>query len=364
MSKIISIGTAVPGFRHEQASILQFMQRIYAFNEADKRKLKFLYHQSSIDTRYSVISDYSRPLPEWKFYPHSENLEPFPSLEQRMIYYQRYAAPLSIDAIRNCLEGKIRDKEITHLITVSCTGMSAPGLDLQVMELLDLPKNIYRSSVNFMGCYAAIHALKMADAICNLSQTAKVLIVCTELCTLHFQREATIDNIASSLLFGDGSAAVLVTPDEHKLRGLHLDYFYSEVIPKGKKDMAWELSSTGFLMTLSGYIPELIEEDFGPLVERSLQNTKISSDAITHWCVHPGGKKILDAIHKCLQFKNGELKHSHDVLRHYGNMSSPTILFVLKQLMDDFRHQNQQKATVYAAAFGPGLTMETFVASL
>lgn len=290
MSKIISIGTAVPAFRHDQSSILQFMQRIYAFNEMDRRKLKFLYHQSNIDSRYSVFPDYSRPLPEWKFYPHSENLEPFPSLEQRMVFYQRYAAPLSVDAIRNCLEGEIRDTEITHLITVSCTGMSAPGLDIQVMELLDLPKNTYRSSVNFMGCYAAIHALKMADAICNTAASARVLIVCTELCTLHFQREATIDNIASSLLFGDGSAAVLVTPDAYKMRGLQLANFYSEVIPKGKKDMAWELSSTGFLMTLSGYVPELIEEDFEPFVGRSLQNCAISEDKITHWCIHPGGK--------------------------------------------------------------------------
>jgi len=339
------------------------MQRIYAFNEGDKRRLKFLYHQSSIDTRYSVISDYSRPLPEWKFYPSAENLDPFPSLEQRMIYFQRYAAPLSVDAIRNCLDGKMRDKEITHLITVSCTGMSAPGLDLQVMELLDLPKNIYRTSVNFMGCYAAIHALKMADAICNNSSSANVLIVCTELCTLHFQREATIDNMASSLLFGDGSAAVLVSSDEHKSRGLHLSNFYSEVIPKGKKDMAWELSSTGFLMTLSGYIPELIEEDFEPLVGRSLQHGKTSLDQITHWCVHPGGKRILEAIHKSLQFKNGELRNSYDVLRRYGNMSSPTILFVLKEMMDEFSQHPSQNAVVYGAAFGPGLTMETFVAS-
>lgn len=364
MSKIISIGTAVPAFRHEQSSILHFMQRIYAFNEADRRKLKFLYSQSGIDTRYSVISDYSRPLPEWKFYPHTENLEPFPSLEQRMVYFQRYAAPLSVDAIRNCLEGKIRDREITHLITVSCTGMSAPGLDLQVMELLDLPKTTYRASVNFMGCYAAIHALKMADSICNTSSKAKVLIVCTELCTLHFQREATIDNIASSLLFGDGSAAVLVTPGENKWPGLHLDNFYSEVIQKGKKDMAWELSSTGFLMTLSGYIPELIEEDFEPVVNRSLQYANIPRDKITHWCVHPGGRKILEAIQKTLTLRNGELKHSYDILKRFGNMSSSTLLFVLKGMMDEFRHTPEEKATVYAAAFGPGLTMETFVASM
>ena len=363
LSKIVSIGTAVPEYRHEQQKIFEFMSRVYAINEIEKRKLKFLYKHSGIQTRYSVLDDYSLPASEWNFFIPTENLEPFPSLEKRMKSFRDHAAPLSLKAINDCLKDR-QDQNITHLITVSCTGMSAPGLDLQVMELLDLPKTIYRTSVNFMGCYASIHALKMADAICNTYSSAKVLIVCTELCTLHFQREATVDNIASSLLFGDGSAAVLLTSDEHKLRGLHLSNFYSEVIPKGKKDMAWELSSTGFLMTLSGYVPELIEEDFEPLVGRSLKNTDISFDKITHWCVHPGGKKILEAIHKSLQLKNGELKNSYDVLRRYGNMSSPTILFVLKEMMDEFRHKHTENATVYGAAFGPGLTMETFVASM
>jgi predicted naringenin-chalcone synthase len=246
LSKIISIGTAVPAFRHQQKDILQFMQQIYAFNDSDRRKLRYLYNQSSIESRYSVVGDYSRSLPEWKFYPHSENIEPFPSLEQRMTWYNRYAAPLSIDAIRHCLDGKLKEEEITHLITVSCTGMSAPGLDLQLMELMELPRTIYRTSVNFMGCYAAIHALKMADSICRSEKQAKVLIVCTELCTLHFQREPTIDNIASSLLFGDGSAAVLIVPDESPSKGIVIRNFYSEILPKGKKDMALGIILNGF----------------------------------------------------------------------------------------------------------------------
>jgi predicted naringenin-chalcone synthase len=364
LSKIVSIGTAVPSHRHEQGRILQFMQDVYALDETERRKMRFLYSHSGIDTRYSVIRDYSRPLAEWKFYPQSENLEPFPSLEHRMTWFNKYAPPLSVDAIRNCLDGKLHDHEITHLITVSCTGMSAPGLDLQVMDLMDLPKNIYRTSVNFMGCYAAIHALKMADAICNADTHAKVMIVCTELCTLHFQREATPDNIASSLLFGDGSAAVLVLPDNAARPGLKLESFYAEVVTKGRKDMAWELSSTGFLMTLSGYVPELLQEDFGPLVERALKHRGIDRSSVTHWCAHPGGKRILEAIHKSLQLHNGELKESYDVLKKYGNMSSPTILFVLKDIM----HSALQKPgdgnhRVFGVAFGPGLTMETFLAS-
>lgn len=349
----------MPLYRHRQSDILEFMQNVYAMNETERRKLRFLYHQSTIEHRFSVIPDYSRPAAEWKFYPHSENLEPFPSLEMRMALYNKYAAPLSVDAIRNCLEGHTGSDHITHLITVSCTGMSAPGLDLQVIELMDLPKTVFRTSVNFMGCYAAIHALKMADAICMSNQLARVIIVCTELCTLHFQKEGTADNIASSLLFGDGSAAMLVTHDGYSQKGLRMESFYSEVVAKGKKDMSWELSSSGFLMTLSGYIPDLIEEDFDALVSRALKHGSISKEDITGWCIHPGGKRILDSIRKCLSLDDDALRKGYQVLNHFGNMSSPTIVFVLKEMMREMNYQRSNK--VFGAAFGPGLTMETFV---
>lgn len=360
LSKIISIGTAVPHYRHEQTSILSFMEQIYAFSEADKRKLRFLYHKSNINTRYSVLPDYSRPIGEWKFYPQSENLDPFPSLERRMECYNRHAAALSVDAIRECIECKIKKDDITHLITVSCTGMAAPGLDLQLLELMDLSKQLQRTSINFMGCYAAIHALKIADSICRVESSARVVIVCTELCTLHFQREATPDNITSSMLFGDGSAAVLVQPDDSSSKGLKLEGFYSEIIPKGKKDMAWELSSTGFLMTLSSYIPDLIEEDFASLVKRATAKSGLTKEDIQHWCIHPGGKKILEAVAGSLDLKDKALKESEDVLRDYGNMSSPTILFILKKIMQQAANTNEK---TFVAAFGPGLTMETLVAS-
>lgn len=376
MSKIISIGTALPAFKHEQPSILQFMQRAYALSDIERRQLRMMYAMAGIDNRYSVISDYSKPLPEWKFYPQTENLEPFPSLEQRMTFYNRYAAPLSVDAIRNCMEHLCRSEghrveihhklqEITHLITVSCTGMSAPGLDLQVMDLLDLPRNIYRTSINFMGCYAALHGLKMADHICRSTPGAMVLIVCTELCTLHFQREATMDNMAASLLFGDGSAAVLVTSSDSPHRGIRLLDFYSEIIPRGKKDMAWELSSTGFLMTLSGYLPDLIEEDLQPLIMKALSRQNLTIDDIGYWCIHPGGRKILEAIERSLSLPRSELHHSYEVLRDHGNMSSPTILFVLEKMFRSMITGNDAHSAspMMGAAFGPGLTMETFIAS-
>ena len=359
MSKIISIGTSVPAYCHKQMDILQFMQKVYAGSDVEKRKLRFLYQQSGINQRYSVLPDYSRPVQDWKFYPQTENLEPFPTLEQRMAVYNKQAPQLSVDAIRDCLHNVTRYDEITHLITVSCTGMSAPGLDLQIMEMMEFGKNIFRTSLNFMGCYAAIHALKLADALCVAEHKAQVLIVCTELCTLHFQREATIDNITSSLLFGDGCAAALVCGDKSNKEGIHISSFHSEVIPKGKRDMAWELSSSGFLMTLSGYVPELIEEDFLAVVKRALKHSKLELAEIDNWCIHPGGKRILEAIEHSVNLNKGSLFYSYRILEEYGNMSSATILFVLKEMM----YNKQRGKNIFASAFGPGLTVETFTAT-
>jgi predicted naringenin-chalcone synthase len=359
LSKIISIGTAVPSFRHEQRNILAFMQKVYAMNEGENRKLKYLYRQSGIDVRYSVLADYSRNISDWTFYPQSENLEPFPSLEQRMSWYNKYAAPLSVEAISKCIADKIPAGAITHLITVSCTGMSAPGLDLQIIDLLQLPKNIFRTSINFMGCYAAIHALKIANAICLAESAARVVMVCTELCTLHFQQSPTPDNIASSLLFSDGSAAALITGDGFDAKGIHLKKFYAEILSKGKKDMAWELSSTGFLMTLSNYVPDLIEEDFNQFTLQALHESNLSMTDITHWCIHPGGKRILEAVGKSLDIRD-KLATCYDVLREFGNMSSASILFVLERMMSGLDYQ--QSNTLFSAGFGPGLTLETFIA--
>lgn len=359
MSKIISIGTAVPEYKHEQEKIFEFMSRVYAINETEKRKLRFLYKYSGIKNRYSVIPDYSLPASKWNFFTPTENLEPFPSIEKRMKAFREYAAPLSLKAIDDCLEN-FKDQNITHLITVSCTGMSAPGLDLELIELLNLPATTWRTSINFMGCYAAIHALKLADAICKSEPKANVLIVCVELCTLHFQKKYSPDNISSAILFSDGAAAVLVSGSKES-QGLNIDHFYSSVSFKSKQEMVWELSSSGFLLTLSGYIPELIEEDFNKIVSECLAETSLTKDDITHWCIHPGGKKILEAVHNSLQFSNGQLQNCYDVLDDYGNMSSPTILFVLKRIKESLN--NAQRNNIFGAAFGPGLTMETFVLS-
>jgi alkylresorcinol/alkylpyrone synthase len=360
LAKIVSIATAVPKYKHHQLDILQFMKTVYKQNDDENRKLQFLYKTAGIQNRYSILGDYGKPTNEWTFF--STNNTDFPSLEKRMKLYNEWAAPLCVSAINECIQNKIDNQQITHLITVSCTGMSAPGLDLQIAELMNLPKNINRTSINFMGCYAAIHALKMAEGILAANATANVVIVCVEFCTIHFQKEYTADTITASLLFGDGCAAVLVQNNSSNHNGLVLQHFYSEIALKGKNDMAWELSSTGFLMTLSSYVSNLIEEDFEQLLTNALKNAHLTKKEITHWCIHPGGKKILQAVEKSIALQKIDLQHSYNVLNDYGNMSSPTILFVLKKQLDELQATNTN-ATLFAAAFGPGITMETFIAT-
>ena len=359
MSKIISIGTAVPDFKHKQDDIMGFMQHLYQLDETENRKLRFLYRQGGIAYRHSCIPDYSLPMHDWVFFPKTATVTPFPTVENRMDAYQEAAPRLSLAAIRDCLGTSINIAEITHLITVSCTGMSAPGLDLQLMEMLQMHPSTFRTSVNFMGCYAAVHALKLADALCHTDKNAMVLIVCTELCTLHLQKEPTPDNIASGLLFADGSAAAVVTGNDHPYDGLSIKGFYSEVINQGKNDMAWAISSTGFQMTLSGYVPDLIKQDIHPLIEKSLAKAGVSRQDITHWCIHPGGKKIVEAIAKVENLTEKDTAASYQVLNEYGNMSSATLLFVLKSMIPNIIEQSA--AHIFGVAFGPGLTMESMV---
>lgn len=334
------------------------MQDAYALDETEKRKLRFLYGHSGIDKRYSAIPDFSGTAADAPWMLPKPGKES-PSLEERMEVFDRVAVGISVEAIQQCIAGWIVKEDITHLITVSCTGMSAPGLDLQIMETMQLSPNIFRTSVNFMGCYAAIHGLKLGKLICDSTPGAKVIIVATELCTVHFQDAYTADNVASSLLFGDGAAAVLLSNSIDAPQALSIKDFYAHVAQKGKSDMAWQLHSKGFQMRLSGYIPHLIESDIEELVNKATAHNGRTVNSITHWCIHPGGKRILDVIEQKLKLGDQALTHSRNVLKQYGNMSSPTILFVLKEMMEDTDHPPE---ILMGMAFGPGLTMETFIA--
>jgi predicted naringenin-chalcone synthase len=333
------------------------MQKAYQLDADEKRKIAFLYHHSGIETRHSVIPDFGVTKADWNFLPQNDQ-DPFPSIDQRMELYKKNAAVISIEAIEKCIEQHISAEQITHLITISCTGMSAPGLDLEIMEAMQLSPTLFRTSINFMGCYAAIHGLKLAKFICDSEPEAQVVIVATELCTLHFQKEYTLENASSSLLFADGSAAVLVSNNSSSPQALHIESFHSQVAFQGKNDMAWEISSKGFLMTLSSYIPQLIKEDIELLISSALQKKGLTLNDIPYWSIHPGGKKIIDVIEQKLSLTEDQTKYARKILAENGNMSSPTILFVLKEIMDSTIRSGDN---VFGIAFGPGLTMETFL---
>lgn len=334
------------------------MQQAYGLSDTDKRKLAFLYKQSGINNRYSVVEDFGKA-GGGNTFGRRQGGE-FVAVEERLALYDEHATALSVEAITKAIDGIVTPDQITHLITVSCTGLSAPGLDLTIAEALQLNTTVFRTSVNFMGCYAAIHALKLAKMICDSTPLANVIIVATELCTLHFQNEYSLDNAASSLLFADGSAAVLISNKLESDHSISLDTFFSQIAFKGKNDMSWQISSKGFLMTLSSYVPQLIEEDIATLVQNALDESGLTKNDITHWCIHPGGKRILDVIQAQLQLTDADLSCSRKVLAAYGNLSSASILFVLKEIL---QHVNGKPANVFGVAFGPGLTMETFIAS-
>lgn len=359
MAKIISVGTALPEHQIPQEEILHFMQKAYGIDGTPEgRKLRFLYHQSGIDQRYSVLPDFLPDQPEENNFFSAAN--GCPTIESRMERYLETAPALTVSAAQNCLDtAGLKASDITHFLTVSCTGLSAPGLELMAMAMLGIPANAHRTAVNFMGCYAAIHALKLAQAFADADKSAKVLIVCTELCTLHFQNAYEEEGAVSAALFGDGAAAALICGDEYPAEGFAFKGFYSEVLWQGREEMAWNLSSKGFLMRLSGYVPDLLAADIAPLLERALQRASAARDEIGHWCVHPGGKRILTALEKGLQLAKEDFRYSYDVLRKIGNISSATILFVLKEMWADALAQKDKK--VFGVAFGPGLTMESFI---
>ena len=362
-SYLSAIGTANPSHLLPQAQIGEFMAQALQFDEAATRKLRALYRMSGIEQRYTVLPDYGRPNGDFTFFPNTPDLEPFPSVGARMQAYRREALPLATAAAESCLSQapEIAADTITHLISVSCTGMYAPGLDIELVHKLGLKPNVQRTCVNFMGCYAAFNALKLADAICRADADARVLVICTELCTLHFQKHHEEDHLVSNALFGDGSAAALVLGRPSGTRPhLALEAFHCGLEPDGHADMAWHVNDFGFEMTLSSYVPRLIQKGIRQLTDDLLRHLPVKLADIKHFAIHPGGRRILETIEKELNLTRADNAPAYKVLREYGNMSSATVLYVLRELLGNFTSADAA-APVLSFAFGPGLTLEAML---
>lgn len=368
-SYIAAIGTAVPDYRTSQSTIADFMANVLELDEAEKRRLYALYRASGIQYRHSVLSDYGNDTKS--FYPDTPDLEPFPPIKQRMEVYEREALALSYRAAKQCLYQlpQLDTSQITHLIFVSCTGMYAPGVDIELIHQLGLSYQVQRTAINFMGCYAAFNALKVADNIVRANAEANVLIVCTELCTLHFQKGKDEDNLLANALFADGSSAALVTSQklENTIQ-LSLERFHCDLVPEASQEMAWQIGNHGFEMKLSTYVPEVIKRGVYQLTQRLLEELSWSTgetdievqEKPDFYTIHPGGKRILQVIEQALSLKRDDNRYAYQVLKQYGNMSSATILFVLQALWQELTVADNDKS-VLGLAFGPGLTLESML---
>jgi predicted naringenin-chalcone synthase len=351
-----SIATVVPDTAYLQAEAGERMKRQYSDDRRLERLVHRVYSQSGIEKRYSVVKDFILCAPEGPFYDPSTHTLKSPSTKVRNDIYTQEAKKLFVCAAQKALQqSSFEVKDITHVVTVSCTGFFAPGPDYYVVKSLGLPASTHRYHVGFMGCFAAFPALKMAQAFCEADPKAVVLVISLELCSLHLQRSIDIDTIVAASVFADGGAAAIVSSKPPTGPALRADTYATTITPTGEEDMAWTVGDTGFDIVLSTYVPDILESNISATVEPLLGQASLEKSDITHWAVHPGGRAILDKVRNGLEIEEAQLEVPRAVLREYGNMSSATILFVLKDLLE----QAKSDEKIYAMAFGPGLTVES-----
>ncbi len=326
---------------------------------ATARMIRHVFQKSGIERRHSVVPDFTAPDRAKLFRQDASGRLVEPSTAQRMRAFSRHAGPMAVELARRLLDGEAGfvPEDVTHVVTVSCTGMENPGPDWHIVAGLGLKPTVERYNLGFMGCYAALPALRMARQFCLAQPDAVVLVVCLELCSLHLRMRSDSDSILGNALFSDGAAAALVSARRPVAdRAVFaLEGFMSAMAPEGGGDMAWEIGDSGFNLRLSSYVPEIIGTNIDRVVERQLAPHGLVAADIDLWAVHPGGKSILDKVGASLDLRPEQLADSRAVLRDFGNMSSATVLFVLRRMLDEAADENR---TVAAMAFGPGLTIE------
>jgi len=357
---INAIGTAVPPHNVHDAfhGMIDHM--------LDDRRKRAVYQRmaqrSGIERRYSFIepngaregsSDEASQL----YKPHH-----FAGTQRRMELYELWAPELALKAIER-LDADIAGQGITHVIVASCTGFVAPGLDQILIQRTGIAASAERTLVGFMGCYAAVSALRLAHHIVRSTPEARVLVVNVELCTLHLQETSEVDELLAMLLFSDGASAALVTAEP---RGIALTDFRAAAIPGSSDLITWRIGDHGFAMHLDGQVPNRIAEALASERTRNDDGGILRGQASADydlWAVHAGGRSILDAVERGLELPPEALAPSRGVLRENGNMSSATLMFVLQRMMAQPREPDRPRLGL-AMAFGPGLAAETFRFSL
>ena len=360
---IKSIATGNPPLHRSQEYAASFMQRITSLPKPLRKRIPQIYERSAIDFRYSCVEDYGREAEDFDFYPPDWSLSPAPTTRARNAKYREAVLPLADDVARRALqESGVDAADVTHVIAVSCTGFFAPGLDIELVKRLGLPPDTRRTFIGFMGCYAAFNGLRVAHSFCQSHPDARVLLVCAELCTLHFQVDDSLESAIVNALFSDGAAAALLVsvPDAEEAGGLVYTDGRTRLDDDSMEDMTWDIGDTGFLMGLSSRVPDVIARHLPEYLEDLLKPHGLSQSDVDFWAIHPGGRAIIDKAKEILDLDDAAVHDSLEVLRLHGNMSSPTILFVLKRILDRVRSGGltPQNRVGVALAFGPGLTIE------
>lgn len=362
---IQAIGTATPSHRISQKKHYAILESANGLTREEKLKMRMIYSRSGIEYRHSVLEEFGGD-------DHPENLifhpagEVSASISLRMEVYENHAASLCVQAANACFETlpELKPQDITHLVTFSCTGMYAPGLDVQLVQKLGLKRSVERTCINFMGCYAGINALKTAYHIARSEPDAIIMLAGVELCSLHYQKSNDQNQILANALFSDGAAVVVVSNQklgkEYNTPCLRLETFYSEFDQDGIEEMVWRIGDAAFDLRLSPEVPNVVKGNISGLVKNLLQKAELKAENIDHYAIHPGGVKILEACEKELGLTKEQNAVSYKILRNYGNMSSVTILFVLAEYMASLSPDYPGKK-ILACAFGPGLTIESMI---
>jgi predicted naringenin-chalcone synthase len=299
---------------------------------------------AEIDERYTVLPE---PFGPAGFYQPGA----FPGTGERMKVYQREAPKLAATALEALRKQTGRLDGVTHLIVASCTGFYAPGLDIDIVRDLGLAPTVQRTVIGFMGCHAALVGLRNAKQIVESDPEAVVLMVNLELCSLHLQQTGRMDRLVSFLLFADGCAASLITS---KPQGLRLDECTSHLSLADSERMAWHIEDSGFAMTLDARLPARIRQWFRASAELTAADRGPSQML---WAIHPGGRLILSSVQDACGLSDAQMHLSREVLRRYGNMSSASIMFILRDLLERESGAPEPQPG-RAIAFGPGLTVE------
>ena len=355
-----SVGTAVPVTVLRQTEFRDLLAAQPGLGRLGARRLRAAFDASEIDTRHTVLGELGGTAATDADPVHFDartGAVLAPSTGVRNAAYVREAPALFLAAAKDALAATdLVPDDVTHVVTVSCTGFFAPGPDYLLVRQLGLRPTAQRFHLGFMGCYGAFPALRLADAVCRADPDAVVLVVCAELCSLHLHLGDDLDTILSSSLFADGAAAAVVTgrAPAAGTETLTLDALGTTLSDDGEADMAWTIGDLGFDMVLSRYVPRILGSSL-PAALPSLLGLVSPAD-VDRWAIHPGGRSVLDQVQAALGLDDADLAPSRDVLRRFGNMSSPTVLFVLAELLARPAAAPEQLA---ALAFGPGLTVES-----